>query len=87
MVKRASLSEMGLGRHVVPKGEAPKPAQPETVSGKPRHLQIRLNDAGWQELKMLGIAERRPLQALMIEALNDLLRKYGRGPMVEGPHE
>lgn len=85
MAKRASLTGLGLARHVAPKGETPAPAKPDT--GKPRHLQIRLNDAGWQELKMLSLAERRPLQALMIEALNDLLRKYGRGPMVEGPAE
>ncbi|MGE3917781.1 MAG: ribbon-helix-helix domain-containing protein [Hyphomicrobiaceae bacterium] len=86
MAKRASLTKLGLARHVAPKGEAPAAPKIEE-GGKPRHLQIRLNDAGWQELKLLSVAERRPLQALMMEALNDLLRKYGRGPMVEGKEE
>jgi len=89
MAKRPPLTGMGLARHVAPKGEAaaPAPAAAPTEATKPRHLQIRLNNAGWQELKMLSIAEGRPLQALMVEAMNDLLRKYGRGPIVEGPNE
>jgi hypothetical protein len=85
MSKRGSLIDLGLARHVAPKGEPTAPAPIEST--KTRHLQIRLNDAGWHELKLLGLAERRPLQGLMVEALNDLLRKYGRGPLVEGPHE
>lgn len=87
MAKRASLTKMGLARHVAPKGEAVPAAPAKGEGGKPRHLQVRLNDAGWQELKMLSVSERRPVQALMVEALNDLLRKHGRAPMVEGPNE
>lgn len=88
MSKRPSLSGMGLGRHVAPKGEptaeqsAPAPAEP---AGKLRHIQVRLTDAGWEQLKMLTISERRSAQALMVEALNDLLRKYSRAPMAAGP--
>ncbi len=88
MAKRPPLTNLGLARHVAPKGEAAVPAAPaKGEGGKPRHLQVRLNDAGWQELKMLSVSERRPVQALMVEALNDLLRKHGRAPMVEGPNE
>lgn len=87
MSKRPSLSGMGLGRHVAPKGGAAQPAEEITAApaGKLRHIQVRLTDAGWEQLKMLTISERRSAQALMVEALNDLLRKYGRGPIVAGP--
>ena len=87
MAKRASLTNLGLAKHVTPKGEAaPEPAK-TAAPAKPRHMQIRLNDDGWQELKMLSITERRPMQALMVEAMNDLLRKYSRAPVVEGPND
>ena len=53
--------------------------------GKTRYLQTRLNDDGWHALKMLSVEERRTLQALFVEALNDLLRKYRKSAVVEGP--
>jgi hypothetical protein len=40
---------------------------------------------GWKSLKLLSIELSKPLQGLVIEALNDMLRKHGRAPDVSGP--
>lgn len=89
MTKRPSLAKLGLSQHVAQKGEPAAKKRPVGTKAAPtpgtRHMQTRLNDAGWEALKMLSITERRPLQGLMIEALNDLLRKYRKAPVVEGP--
>ncbi len=90
MTKRPALTKLGLSQHVAPKGE-PVKKKPVGTKAAPtpgtRHMQTRLNDAGWEALKMLSITERRPLQGLMIEALNDLLKKYRKAAVVEGPAE
>jgi hypothetical protein len=52
-----------------------------------RYMQVRINEDGWEELQNLRIAQRRSVQALAIEALNDLLAKYGRHQVVKGPAE
>jgi hypothetical protein len=64
--------------------DAVEPAAPAKGS-KPRHVQVRINDAGWEALKVLAAVERHTVQQLMLEALNDLFRKYGRAPMADGP--
>jgi hypothetical protein len=48
-------------------------------------LQTRLNRAGWRELTNLSTELERPLQSLMIEAINDLLGKHARPKVVAGP--
>lgn len=50
-----------------------------------RYMQTRLSDAGWKSLKLLSIELEKPLQGLVIDALNDLLRKHGKAPDVTGP--
>jgi hypothetical protein len=40
---------------------------------------------GWRALRMLAIEEDTTLNALAIEAFNDLLRKYGKRVSVENP--
>ncbi len=96
MAKRPPPTKLGLSQRVAAKGgEAPPARKSRSKSGKAsggskkpfRYLQTRLNDEGWHELKMLSVSERRPLQGLLIEALNDLLRKYRKAPVVEGPAE
>ena len=34
-----------------------------------------------KELKVLGAEAERPVQALLVEAINDLLEKYGKLPL------
>jgi hypothetical protein len=119
--KRPPLQVMGLGQHLVQKGEpvAPTPvrkartmtpkkakkakkatAAPKRSKGKgkaktqarrvadsgiKRHVQVRLTDESWYALNTLAHDERRKLQPLMIEALNDLMRKYHKAAVIEGP--
>jgi hypothetical protein len=40
---------------------------------------------GWKALRMLALQEGTTLNALAIEAFNDLLRKYGKKASVENP--
>lgn len=94
MTKRASLTKLGLGQHIATKGEPAVAAAKKRPSKKAaaaadstRHIQTRMNDAGWHALKVLALEQRSSLQALMIEALNDLLKKYRKAAVVEGPSE
>ena len=52
---------------------------------KARGVLIKVNDAGWRSLRLLAFERDATLQALGIEALNDLLKKYGKPPIVENP--
>ena len=48
-------------------------------------IMTRLNAEGWRELRILAAEGDTTLNALVIEALNDLLKKYGKRPLVENP--
>ena len=79
-------------RHIAFKGKAvpDEPARraataPGTSGVKLRYMQTRLSERGWKSLKLLSIELGKPLQGLVIEALNDMLRKHGRSPDVSGP--
>ena len=50
-----------------------------------RGVLIKVNDAGWRSLRLLAFERDATLQALGIEALNDLLKKYGKASIVENP--
>jgi len=39
---------------------------------------LRLNKAAWRELKVLAIDRGQPAHDLLIEAVNDLFKKYQR---------
>jgi hypothetical protein len=79
-------------RQIAPRGKAihdepaRKAATAAAASGvKLRYMQTRLSERGWKSLKLLSIELGKPLQGLVIEALNDMLRKHGRAPDVTGP--
>ena len=90
--KKLKPSAGSLSRLVASKGKA-VPDEPArraaTAAGtsgvKLRYMQTRLSERGWKSLKLLSIELGKPLQGLVIEALNDLLRKHGRSPDVSGP--
>ena len=42
-----------------------------------------LSEAAHRQLRLLSLDERRSGQKLIIEALNDLFRKYGRPPIAD----
>jgi hypothetical protein len=48
-------------------------------------MQTRLAEPGWKALRMLSLDQGRPLQQLVLEGLNDLLKKYGKDQVVTGP--
>jgi hypothetical protein len=51
-----------------------------------RGMITRVNADGFRALRMLAAERDTTLQALAIEALNDLLAKYGKRPIVSNPH-
>jgi hypothetical protein len=53
--------------------------------GSFKGLLIRMNVEGWRELRILAAERDTTLNALAIEALNDLLKKRGKEPVVENP--
>jgi hypothetical protein len=52
-----------------------------------KYLQTRLTESSWRELKMLSIETGESLQTLVVEALNDLMEKSGKKPVIAGPAE
>jgi len=42
---------------------------------------LRLNEDAWAQLKHMAIDQRRPAHALLVEAVNELFRKYGKPPI------
>jgi hypothetical protein len=50
-----------------------------------RGILARVNRDGWRALSLLAIERETSLQALAIEAFNDLLTKHGKRPVVRGP--
>jgi predicted dinucleotide-binding enzyme len=54
---------------------------PDAVRG----VMTRVNQRGWKELKVLSVERGTTLNALTVEALNDLLKKYGKKAVVQNP--
>jgi DNA-binding protein YbaB len=52
-------------------------SQPDGRKG----ILVRATPAAWKELKRVAIDEERTLQDVMTEAINDVLRKYGKSPV------
>ncbi len=65
-------------------------ANPKTSTGRSDRLPvksviIKMNEAGWDALKLLAHKRRTTLNAVMIEAANALLKKHGEQPVVSNP--
>ena len=50
-----------------------------------RGILVRVNPAGSKALRQLALDRDQSLQALAVEAFNDVLKKYGARPVVENP--
>jgi hypothetical protein len=50
-----------------------------------RMIGSTLGVAGWRALRMLAVERDTTINALAIEAFNDLLKKYGKRQSVENP--
>lgn len=70
-----------MARKLGPKAAEPAPK----ADGDLRYLQTRLSVSSLKTLKMLAAETEKPLQQLVLEALNDLLRKYKKDAVVTGP--
>ena len=68
-------------------GRKPKTAGPTARNNPDAFKQVltRMSLDGWRALRMLALEEDTTLNALAIEAFNDLLRKYRKKASVENP--
>jgi hypothetical protein len=48
-------------------------------------IMTRLNAEGWRALRILAAERDTTLNALAVEAFNDLLKKYGKKALVDNP--
>jgi hypothetical protein len=66
-----------------------RPAKPTRLKSRDpqsfKGLLIRMNLEGWRSLRILAAETDTTLNALAIEALNDLLKKHGKRQSVENP--
>jgi hypothetical protein len=68
-------------------GRKPKTTGP-TLRDNPeafKQVLTRMAPDGWRALRMLAVEQDTTLNALAIEAFNDLLKKYGKRQSVENP--
>jgi hypothetical protein len=61
------------------------PASQQDNRTIPRAVLVRMNDDGLVALGHLAVDQHLTLQALGIEAFNDLLRKYGCKAVIQNP--
>jgi hypothetical protein len=67
-------------------GRKPKTTGPTARDpGAFKSVLTRLNIEGWRALRMLAVEHDTTLNALAIEAFNDLLKKHGKKQTVENP--
>ena len=66
---------------------AKKGAATAKVPPAMKYLQTRLTEPSWRELKMLSLEAGESLQTLVVSALNDLMVKHGKKPVIAGPAE
>jgi hypothetical protein len=70
------------GRGMVAQAKPRKRARdPDAYKG----IMTRMNADGWRAMRILAAERDTTLNALAVEAFNDLLRKYGKKPLVENP--
>ena len=68
-------------------GRKPKTTGPTARNNPDAFKQVltRMSPEGWRALRMLAIENDTTLNALAVEAFNDLLIKYGKRASVENP--
>jgi hypothetical protein len=67
-------------------GRKPKTTGPRARDpGAFKLVLARINADGWKALKVLAAEQETTLNALAVEAFNDLLKKHGKRQSVENP--
>ena len=64
-----------------PKTTGPRARDPDAF----KSVLVRINIDGWRALKVLAVEKEATLNALAVEAFNDLLKKHGKRASVENP--
>ncbi len=88
MAKRATLSDFAARKPPddLP-GSVPVPASSIANDKEPpkavdrRAQTLRLTPAAWRQLKQLALDHDKPAHDFLVEAVNDLFRKYGKPPI------
>ena len=64
-----------------PEAAATPATPPAPTNEEPeRRMTLRIREGGWLELNMLRLEQRRPVNSLITEAINDYLVKNGNPP-------
>jgi hypothetical protein len=71
----------------IAKSDAKKGAATAKAPPTMKYLQTRLTEPSWRELKMLSLDVGESLQTLVVGALNDLMVKHRKKPVIAGPSE
>jgi hypothetical protein len=71
----------------IAKSAARKGTPTKKVPPTMKYLQARLTEPSWRELKMLSLEVGESLQTLVVAALNDLMVKHRKKPVIAGPSE
>lgn len=79
--KKPSLSDLALNKGMPAAPAAPSPSSTETSTSKRRGQTLRLEEGAWKQLKHLATDLGKPVHDLLIEAVNDLFKKYGKPPI------
>ena len=68
-------------------GRKPKTTGPTSRKNPDAFKQVltRMSPGSWKVLRILAVEKETTLNALAIEAFNDLLRKHGKRASVENP--
>jgi hypothetical protein len=67
-------------------GRKPKTTGPTARDkGAFKIVLVRMNIEGWKALKVLAVEHETTLNALAVEAFNDLLKKHGKRQNVGNP--
>ena len=67
-------------------GRKPKTTGPRARDpGAYKSVLVRINLEGWKALKVLAVENETTMNALAVEAFNDLLKKHGKRVGVENP--
>jgi hypothetical protein len=75
--KLPNLADLTLGKGAA---ASPVPAG-ETTETKRKGQTLRLTEGAWKQLKHLATDLGKPVHDLLIEAVNDLFKKYGKPPI------
>lgn len=76
--KPPSLADLALNKEAA---ASPVPAAAPTAETKRKGQTLRLAEGAWKQLKHLATDLGKPVHELLIEAVNDLFKKYGKPPI------